>query len=86
MSWADEDFEGPPVPISFLLDDDVLTRIIDNGLPEDRQGELIRKMLQGTDLGSVIPRHRIDTPWSTMASDIKHLKSRCYWFKNGYLL
>lgn len=94
VSWADdESIQAPPVPISFLLDDDVLTRVLDNGLPADREGELIQRMLEGTDLEKAIPRFGgggggggEGSAWESMVSDIKHLKSRCYWFRNGYLI
>lgn len=86
VSWADVDDDddlfahAAPVPISFLADDLVLHKVLARGLPATREGLAIKAMLAGTDLAHLplAPGHEL-TP-----SDLKHLKSLCYWLRTGF--
>jgi len=71
-----------PIPLSLLVDDDVLQRVMASGLPDTRQGVTMKRMLEGTDIASiVIGDVQSDHNYE---SDVKHLRLHCYWLWNRY--
>lgn len=83
VGWADIDEDDDyqiPVPISFLLDADVVRKLRRGGLPEDGAGLQLRKLLDGTDSGSFeLNQYSELTP-----HDVAHIKEHCYWYRNNY--
>lgn len=76
----------PPIPLSLLVDDDVLQRVMASGLPATRKGVTMKRMLEGTDIASIgIGEVQSDVQSDhNYESDVKHLRLHCYWLWNRY--
>lgn len=81
--WADIDEDDDyrvPVPIRFLFDEDVVVKMRRSGLPEDRVGLQLRKLLDGTDFGGL----ELNRSSELTSRDVARIKEHCYWYRNHY--